>query len=169
MKPKVGPLLLSDFGETRLGPGPHYGDIMPMMYRAPETLLYIPWSYPVDIWSVGLTVSEKNDCNSNITNLTLAQAWDLLEGKTLFTARKDDGSFSDGVHFSEMMAALGPPPQELLDQHRARALEYWNEEGSYCQALVSGLKAADHPMIQVNGMSSCLSQQKRAWKLLKRN
>lgn len=57
MKPKVGPLLLSDFGEVRLGPGPHAGDIMPIMYRAPETLLWIQWSYPVDIWSVGLTVS----------------------------------------------------------------------------------------------------------------
>jgi len=56
MKPKVGPLLLSDFGEARLGPGPHIGDIMPIMYRAPETILYVPWSYPVDIWSVGLTV-----------------------------------------------------------------------------------------------------------------
>jgi hypothetical protein len=38
MKPKVGPLLLSVFGETRLGPGPHAGAIMPFMYRAPETL-----------------------------------------------------------------------------------------------------------------------------------
>jgi serine/threonine-protein kinase SRPK3 len=56
MKPKVGPLLLSDFGEARLGPDPLIGDIMPIMYRAPETILYVPWSYPVDIWSVGLTV-----------------------------------------------------------------------------------------------------------------
>lgn len=57
MKPKAGPLLLSDFGEARLGPGPHAGDIMPIMYRAPETLLWIQWSFPIDIWSVGLTVS----------------------------------------------------------------------------------------------------------------
>lgn len=57
LKPKVGPFLLSDFGETRLGPGPHAGDIMPIVYRAPETLLHIQWSYPVDVWSVGLTVS----------------------------------------------------------------------------------------------------------------
>ncbi|EFE38971.1 hypothetical protein TRV_06334 [Trichophyton verrucosum HKI 0517] len=54
-KPKEGPMLLSDFGEARLGPGPHPGDIMPLEYRAPETLLYVTWSYPVDIWSVGLT------------------------------------------------------------------------------------------------------------------
>ncbi|GJD03061.1 protein kinase [Colletotrichum higginsianum] len=113
MKPKAGPLLLSDFGEARLGPGPHAGDIMPIMYRAPETLLYIQWGYPVDIWSVGLT------------------AWDLLEGKTLFSARKEDGSFSDGAHFAELIAALGPPPAELLNRHRSRALEYWDEHGTW--------------------------------------
>lgn len=56
MLPKEGPMLLSDFGEARIGPGPHGGDIMPLEYRAPETLLYVGWSYPVDIWSVGLTV-----------------------------------------------------------------------------------------------------------------
>ncbi|GAB1316321.1 hypothetical protein MFIFM68171_06531 [Madurella fahalii] len=113
MKPAVGPLLLSDFGEARLGPGPHAGDIMPLMYRAPETLLWIQWSYPVDIWGVGLT------------------AWGLLEGRTLFSAQKADGSFSDGVHFSELIAALGPPPTELLDRHRERALEYWDEHGNW--------------------------------------
>lgn len=50
-------MLLSDFGEARIGPGPHRGDIMPLKYRAPEALLHVGWSYPVDIWSVGLTVS----------------------------------------------------------------------------------------------------------------
>ncbi|EFQ28084.1 protein kinase domain-containing protein [Colletotrichum graminicola M1.001] len=115
MKPRAGPLLLSDFGEARLGPGPHAGDIMPIMYRAPETLLHIQWGCPVDIWSVGLT------------------AWDLLEGKTLFSARKEDGSFSDGVHFAELVAALGPPPPELLNRHRNRALEYWDEHGNWSE------------------------------------
>ncbi|KAL2793263.1 kinase-like domain-containing protein [Aspergillus keveii] len=65
-----GPMLLSDYDEARIGHGPHGGDIMPLEYRAPETLLYVGWSYPVDIWSVGLT------------------AWDLLRNKRLFTARK---------------------------------------------------------------------------------
>ncbi|KAI9809018.1 MAG: hypothetical protein M1825_002307 [Sarcosagium campestre] len=32
MKPKAGPLLLSDFEEARLGPGPHAGDTMPVMH-----------------------------------------------------------------------------------------------------------------------------------------
>lgn len=56
MQPDVGWMLLADFGEARIGPGPHAGDIIPLEYRAPETLHYFGWSYPVDIWSVGPTV-----------------------------------------------------------------------------------------------------------------
>jgi serine/threonine-protein kinase SRPK3 len=125
MKPKAGPLLLSDFGEARLGPGPHAGDIMPVMYRAPETLLHIHWSYPVDIWSVGFTVRPRVNTvfprQESLTVLCFLEAWDLLEGRTLFSARREDGSFSDGAHFAELIAALGPPPQGLLDRHRGRA------------------------------------------------
>ena len=57
------------------------------------------------------------------------QAWDLLQGRTLFTASKEDGSFSDGVHLSEFIAALGPPPPDFLAQNRERALQYWDEKG----------------------------------------
>ncbi|GAB1201699.1 hypothetical protein APSETT445_000284 [Aspergillus pseudonomiae] len=80
----TGPMLLSDFGEARIGAGPHGGDIMPLEYRAPEALLYVGWSYPVDIWSVGLT------------------AWDLLEPKRLFTARDEDGNLYDAVHLAQL-------------------------------------------------------------------
>lgn len=45
-----------DFGEARIDPGPHAGDIMPLEYRAPEILLRARWSCPVDIWSVELPV-----------------------------------------------------------------------------------------------------------------
>lgn len=34
MRPDIGPMLLADFGEARIGPGPHAGDIMPLGYRA---------------------------------------------------------------------------------------------------------------------------------------
>lgn len=72
------------------------------------------------------------------------QAWDLLEGKTLFSARKDDGSFSDGVHFSELIAALGPPPRDLLNRHHERALEYWDEKGtSICNLFFVRLMTND--------------------------
>ena len=69
-------------------------------------------------------------CSRRVANRLLHQAWDLLEGKTLFSARKEDGSLSDGAHFAELIAALGPPPAELLNRHRDRALEYWDEHGT---------------------------------------
>jgi hypothetical protein len=65
-----------------------------------------------------------------LTTPCLSQAWDLLEGKTLFSARKEDGSFSDGVHFAELIAALGPPPPELLSRNRNKARMYWDENGT---------------------------------------
>ncbi|PLB46174.1 kinase-like protein [Aspergillus steynii IBT 23096] len=111
--PKEGPMLLSDFGEARIGPGPHAGDIMPLEYRAPETLLYIGWSYPVDIWSVGLT------------------AWDLLGTKRLFTARDDDGDLYDAAHLAQFIAALGPPPAEFLARNPERRADFWDENGEW--------------------------------------
>lgn len=63
LPPKGGPLLLSDFSEARIGPGPHTGNAMPTLYRAPEILLCTGWSYPIDIWCVGLTVSFSFDSN----------------------------------------------------------------------------------------------------------
>ncbi|KAJ3460099.1 hypothetical protein MRS44_010966 [Fusarium solani] len=39
IRPKPGPMLLSDFGEARSGPGPHTGDIMPIQCRAPEAII----------------------------------------------------------------------------------------------------------------------------------
>ncbi|KAF9885149.1 hypothetical protein FE257_000675 [Aspergillus nanangensis] len=114
MRPKEGPMLLSDFGEARIGPGPHGGDIMPLEYRAPETLLYVGWSYPVDIWSLGLT-----------------KAWDLLEPQRLFTARDNDGDLYDAAHLAQLIAALGPPPMEFLAKNPERRADFWDDEGRW--------------------------------------
>ncbi|KAE8150676.1 kinase-like protein [Aspergillus avenaceus] len=111
--PKEGPMLLSDFGEARIGPGPHAGDIMPSEYRAPETLLYVGWSYPVDIWSVGLT------------------AWDMLGSKRLFTARDEDGDLYDAAHLAQLIAALGPPPPEFLARNPERRADFWNDRNEW--------------------------------------
>ncbi|KAK2806624.1 hypothetical protein FQN51_006590 [Onygenales sp. PD_10] len=113
MRPKEGPMLLSDFGEARIGPGPHGGVIMPLEYRAPETLLHVGWSYPVDIWSVGLT------------------AWDLLGSKLLFTARDEDGDLYDAAHLAQIIAALGPPPPEFLAKNPERRADFWDDQGRW--------------------------------------
>ncbi|KAK2790266.1 hypothetical protein FQN53_000032 [Emmonsiellopsis sp. PD_33] len=113
MRPKEGPMLLSDFGEARIGPGPHGGNIMPLEYRAPETLLHVGWSSPVDIWSVGLT------------------AWDLLGSKLLFTARDEDGDLYDAAHLAQIIAALGPPPPEFLAKNPERRADFWDDQGRW--------------------------------------
>ena len=54
-----GEPVLCDFGSAQyLNDGiEHREDIQPNVYRAPEVILGIPWTYSVDIWNVGCVVS----------------------------------------------------------------------------------------------------------------
>jgi serine/threonine protein kinase len=54
-----GAPVLCDFGTAvPLDDGrEHREDIQPDVYRAPEIILDIPWSYSVDIWNVGCMVN----------------------------------------------------------------------------------------------------------------
>ena len=51
-----GPPVLCDFGAARFGDEVNNDDIQPEVYRAPEVILEMDWSYPVDIWNVGVMV-----------------------------------------------------------------------------------------------------------------
>ena len=53
-----GAPILCDFGSAIPGDVEHTEDIQPNIYRAPEVILEIPWSYEVDSWNVGCMVSE---------------------------------------------------------------------------------------------------------------
>ena len=48
--------ILTDFGQMRDAEPMNNEWLMPDLYRAPEVLLGLPWSYPVDIWSLGVMV-----------------------------------------------------------------------------------------------------------------
>jgi hypothetical protein len=48
---------ISDLSEARFGESKHTDHIMPDLYRAPEVILGMSWSYPVDIWGLGMVVS----------------------------------------------------------------------------------------------------------------
>ncbi|KAE8365640.1 hypothetical protein BDV27DRAFT_144298 [Aspergillus caelatus] len=51
--------MLTDFGQLREDDGRINQDwITPDSYRAPEVLLQIPWTFQVDMWSVGVMVSD---------------------------------------------------------------------------------------------------------------
>ena len=49
---------LTDFGQMRHAEAPGNQEwCMPDLYRAPEVLLELPFSFPVDVWSIGVMVS----------------------------------------------------------------------------------------------------------------
>ncbi|KXN92839.1 Serine/threonine-protein kinase SRPK [Leucoagaricus sp. SymC.cos] len=99
-KPRgFGALVLSDFGSAvPLDDGiEHREDIQPDVYRAPEIILGVPWTYSVDIWNAGCMV------------------WDIFEGGHLFTGYDTEhAAYRSRAHLAEMIALLGPPPPSLL-------------------------------------------------------
>ncbi|KAK6005948.1 hypothetical protein QM012_007590 [Aureobasidium pullulans] len=111
----IGEPLLCDFGSAvPLDDGvEHREDIQPNIYRAPEIILDIPWSYSVDIWNVGCVT------------------WDALQGGRLFNG--DDpkiGTYRGRAHLAEMIALLGHPPQSLLARANLRS-NFFSESGQW--------------------------------------
>ncbi|KAL3475675.1 kinase-like domain-containing protein [Aspergillus californicus] len=104
-----GMLLLSDFGEARIG-DVHDGLIQPDIYRAPEVILGMSWTSKVDIWNVGVLV------------------WDLFEDHHLFDGRTPTGNQSDVHLLAEMEAMLGPPPLNFL-RKSPHSQKYWDSLG----------------------------------------
>ncbi|KAJ5513879.1 hypothetical protein N7463_003431 [Penicillium fimorum] len=87
-----GRAVLSDFGSAVRGNEKRNHDAQPTIYRSPEVMLKIEWSYPIDIWNVGTMI------------------WDLFEGKDMFIGMDPDGKgYSTRAHLAEMIGILGPP------------------------------------------------------------
>ncbi|KAI1501505.1 CMGC protein kinase [Biscogniauxia marginata] len=108
-----GGVVLSDFDSSVRGDRKRNHDAQPNVYRSPEVMLKVEWSYPVDIWSVG------------------AMIWDLFEGKHLFYGDDPDGKgYSTRAHLAEVVGTLGPPPLDLL-QCGVRSKEFFTEDGQW--------------------------------------
>ncbi len=111
-------------------------DIQPYVYRAPEVILDIPWSYPMDIWNVGVMVRY----HQVVTKLVRArfadstQIWDLFEKQHLFSAQSPSDDQSSEYHLAEMYAILGPPPLDYL-QRTETSWEHFEVDGT-CKDLV---------------------------------
>lgn len=59
-----GDVVLGDFGAAVRGDVKRNHDAQPNVYRSPEVMLTTEWSYPVDIWNVGVMVRASLDCRS---------------------------------------------------------------------------------------------------------
>ncbi|KAL9028037.1 MAG: hypothetical protein Q9196_003531 [Gyalolechia fulgens] len=116
-RPKApGRPVLCDFGEARFGKETYTDDIQPYVYRAPEIILDIPWTYSVDIWNVGVMI------------------WDIFENKHLFNAQDGEGEGSSLHHMAEMVAVLGPPPLDYLQRTKI-SQEYFDNTGNWQGAI----------------------------------
>ncbi|KAK3116860.1 hypothetical protein LTR53_002354 [Teratosphaeriaceae sp. CCFEE 6253] len=103
---------LSDFSEARFDDSENVDRVMPDVYRAPEVVLGMPWSYPIDLWGFAMTL------------------WDLFEPKRLFSPHGEDGRYSEGHHLAQMISIMGPPPAEFL-RRSEKSLRFWDEEGKW--------------------------------------
>ena len=54
---RLGLPVLCDFGSAVTGDVENLKDVQPDLYRAPEVIFGIPWSYEIDIWNAGCMVS----------------------------------------------------------------------------------------------------------------
>jgi serine/threonine protein kinase len=54
--------VLCDFGSVVTGDQTNTKDVQPSLYRAPEVILQVPWSYEIDIWNVGCMVGMPLPC-----------------------------------------------------------------------------------------------------------
>ncbi|KAJ6109130.1 kinase domain protein [Penicillium sp. IBT 16267x] len=90
-----GQPVLCDLGQAKIG-SVQRGLIQPNIYKAPEVLFDMEWSYSVDIWNIG------------------AMIWDIFEGRHLFNALDEDGQYSASHHVAEMVAYMGLPSVEFL-------------------------------------------------------
>ena len=64
-----GTPVLTDFGQMRLVEPANNDWWMPDLYRAPEVLLGLPWGFPVDVWSIGVMVSEDWNLPSDLLTI----------------------------------------------------------------------------------------------------
>ncbi|KAJ0418631.1 kinase-like domain-containing protein [Aspergillus carlsbadensis] len=94
----------------------------PNIYRAPEDILQVPWSYSIDIWNVGCMI------------------WNIFEGGSLFTGKDAEfQAYRGRAHLAEMINLLGPPQADLLARAKQRE-KFFTDSGDFRHpSLLQGL------------------------------
>ncbi|KAJ5948121.1 hypothetical protein N7466_001136 [Penicillium verhagenii] len=122
----VGAPVLCDFGSAVLGGEKHLEDIQPNIYRSPEVILEVPWTYSVDIWNVGCMI------------------WNIFEGQSLFSGQDPEfKTYRSRAHLAEMIRLLGPPPASLLARGNL-SQKFFTEEGD----LHAGVSVGVHTPLE---------------------
>ncbi|PMB69066.1 SRSF protein kinase 2 [Beauveria bassiana] len=111
MPKDLGTPVLCDFGSAVDGGVDHLEDVQPNIYRAPEVILEVPWTYSVDIWNVGCMVSKTSNEESPIDLDYMGH----FEGGSPFTGQDPElNVYRSRAHLAEIISLLGPPPPDFL-------------------------------------------------------
>ncbi|GKZ32815.1 hypothetical protein AbraIFM66950_002448, partial [Aspergillus brasiliensis] len=93
----------------------------PDHYRAPEVILGCGWNSSADIWNLGVLL------------------WDLIQGEELFQQVYDaQEGYTPSAHLAEMIAILGPPPQELVSRAQSMFGYKWPEKIKRADGTICG-------------------------------
>ena len=104
---------ITDIGLAEWGDEPNNKPIQSNAFTCPEVILIAGWSYPADIWNLGVMM------------------WDLVENFGIFdTIDTRPGHYRSDQHLGLMIALLGPPPTELLERGSTSAT-YFDDNGNF--------------------------------------
>ncbi|KAJ5930002.1 hypothetical protein N7466_005495 [Penicillium verhagenii] len=107
--------VLGDFGAALAGDQERHHCAQPECFRAPEVMLQADWSYPVDIWNLGVLV------------------WYWVQGEVLFDggdpkSTDDECRYSTRNHLANVISVLGFPPLDFVKRGR-RSHEFFHQNG----------------------------------------
>lgn len=101
---------ITDIGLAAWGDGKNTKPIQSNAFTAPEVILQCGWSYPADIWNLGVML------------------WDLFENFGLFDGIDTrPGHYRAEQHLGLMIALLGPPPKEFI-KRGAKSSNYFDSQ-----------------------------------------
>ncbi|CAG8359102.1 unnamed protein product [Penicillium salamii] len=105
--------VLCDLGSTVKGDEERNHLAQPLIFQSPEVMLEVNWSYPTDIWNLGVVI------------------WQLVESDLLFTGwdMELDKNFRR-IHLGQIIGLLGMPPNDLL-QHGKGTPKFFDKDGNW--------------------------------------
>lgn len=125
---KITDIGLAEFGNR----GPQHKPIQSNAFTCPEVLLGAGWSYPADIWNLGVMM------------------WDIVETQGLFDhINTAPGKYHANEHLALMICLLGQPPKELLDRG-LKTSNYFNYDREKEEYVFKSQKLVDKWFMDVN-------------------